>query len=322
MKSNGEFSLIERIATRASVTCREDVVFGIGDDCALMRAPLGQLIATTTDTLNVDVHFFPGIDPFRLGQRALAVNLSDLAAMGAEPSWVCLALTLPDADPLWLDAFIDGFITLAASHNVQLVGGNMSRGPLSIGVTVSGFVSPDDVMRRDRATLGQTLYLGREVGSAALALKRRLAGRSVASACLDAFECPVPQVGLGVALRGVATACIDVSDGLVQDLRHMLKASGVSARINLEAIPCLSDCVADWDSPEERLGLALTGGEDYCLLFSASLEAVAAANLPNKVFPIGVVTEQTDELIHFDQSPDLSPEFMKSLSRPGHDHFS
>lgn len=269
-----EFDLIARIRARA--TRRADVALGIGDDAALLRVPAGQALAVSCDTLNVGVHFPPDTAPADVGWKALAVNLSDLAAMAAQPAWCMLSLSLPSDDADWLDAFLDGFLALAAQHDVALVGGDTTRGPLSICVTVHGLVPEAQALRRDGARVGDEIWVTGTLGDAAAGLS--------ASGANDAFlrqrlNRPTPRVTAGLALRGLAHSAIDVSDGLLADLGHVLQASGVGARVRREALPtspALAACFTD----AARWRLQLAGGDDYELCFTAAPaqhSAIAAA---------------------------------------------
>jgi thiamine-monophosphate kinase len=272
-----ESELIDRYF-RELGAARADVVLGIGDDAALLRVPADADLVLTTDALVEGVHFLPGAPARSLGYRALAVNLSDIAAMGASPSWALLALNLPEADERWLQPFAAGFGDLARAHGVALVGGNVSRGPLSITVQLAGLSPRGEALRRDGARRGEALYVSGSVGDAAAGLKRlrgQLRATPEAGAYLQQrFEYPVPRLQLGAGLRGLASACIDVSDGLYVDAQRLLLASGCGASIELERLP------VSW-ALRETFGesawqQALAGGEDYELCFSAP-EANAAA---------------------------------------------
>jgi thiamine-monophosphate kinase len=264
-----EFALIDRLARRVP-TNGPGVVLSIGDDAALLDGFGDQQLVAATDTLNAGVHFLDDVDAFALGYKALAVNLSDMAAMGATPRWALLSLSLPDADPDWLDGFADGFGALARAHGVSLVGGDTCKGTLSIGVAVLGTVAPGQALRRDGAVLGDHVYVSGTLGDAALALQERLAGRFVAEPLARSLDFPKPELALGQGLRSLASACIDLSDGLLADLGHVARQSGLAARVALDRLPtsALLETVAE----EERLTLQLTGGEDYGLCFCAAPE--------------------------------------------------
>ena len=271
--SEGEFDLIARIRRRAAT--RSDVLLGIGDDCALLAPPPGMLLAVTTDTLNAGVHFPADTAPVNLGWKALAVNLSDLAAMGAQPAWCTLALSLPQADPVWLDAFCDGFLALAQDHGVALVGGDTTRGPLAVMLTAHGFVPPGAALRRDGAGVGDEVWVSGTLGDAAGALAQWRAGRAIAPALRARLDRPTPRVALGLALRGIASSCIDISDGLLADLAHIARASGVAAELEADALPASPALQAAFADGERRV-LQATGGDDYELCFTAPAAQRAA----------------------------------------------
>jgi thiamine-monophosphate kinase len=257
-----EFDLIARIRARA--TTRDDVALGIGDDAALLRVPPGQLLVVATDTLNAGVHFPDATAPADLGWKALAVNLSDLAAMGARPAWCTLALSLPQADAAWLDAFLDGFLALAAQHEVALIGGDITRGPLSLNVTVHGCVEEGKALRRDAARAGDDVWISGTLGDAAAALQLL----SPSPALRTRLDRPTPRLALGAALAGRAHACIDVSDGLLADLGHVCTASQVGAEVALDVLPASAALQQTFDT-ERRRALQATGGDDYELCFTA-----------------------------------------------------
>ena len=264
-----EFELIRRYFSASSVK-RDDVVLGVGDDAALLKVPAGQELAVTTDSLLPGVHFPADLDPEAVGHRALAVNLSDLAAMGAEPAWTLLALTLPEADGRWLEAFSRGFYALARRHRVQLVGGNIVRGPLNITITAQGLVPSGQALRRGGAKAGDKIFVTGNPGDAAAGLKLIQAAKAdAADPCVRRFTHPEPRIAAGLALRGLASACIDVSDGLLADLRHILEMSDVGATLLTAKLP-LSKRLLQLHGLEAGAKLALTGGDDYELLFTAA----------------------------------------------------
>ncbi|GGA84810.1 thiamine-monophosphate kinase [Arenimonas soli] len=283
----GEFALIDRIRARAAR--RDDVVRGIGDDAAVLAVPDGHELVVTCDTLVAGVHFPDGTAPSDVGYKALAVNLSDLAAMAAAPAWCTLALTLPDGDEAWLDAFLDGFLELADEHGVSLVGGDTTRGPLAMTVTAHGLVPAGQALLRSGARVGEDIWVTGTLGDAAggLAQWRQ---RGPASAKLRyRLDRPTPRVQAGLALRGLASAAVDLSDGLAADLGHVLAASGVGARLDLGRLPC-SRTLADHFDENRRWELQLTGGDDYELCFTAPAaraleieQALAALELPATV---------------------------------------
>jgi len=263
-----EFEIIRRHFSRPAPSA----VLGVGDDCALFAPRPGMTLAVTTDMLNAGVHFLPDAAPGKLGHKALAVNLSDLAAMGADPRWVTLALALPESDEKWIAAFADGFFRLARRFEVDLIGGDTTRGPLSISVTAIGEVPPGLALRRDAARVGDEIWVSGTTGEAALALAH-LRGRvalhgAALEDCLARLEAPEPRIELGGRLRGLARAAIDVSDGLLADLGHILEASRVGAEIEWEKLPRaegLARC------PDRALAAEclLSGGDDYELVFTA-----------------------------------------------------
>ena len=274
--SEGEFDLIARIRRRIAV--RDDVALGIGDDCALLAPPPGMQLAVTMDTLNAGVHFPADTAPADIGWKALAVNLSDLAAMGAQPAWCTLALSLPQADAAWLEAFCDGFLALAQAHGIALVGGDTTRGPLAVTLTAHGFVPAGAALRRDGARVGDEVWVSGTLGDAAGALAQWQAGGAIAPPLRARLDRPTPRVALGLALRGIASSCIDISDGLLADLAHITRASGVGAELEADALPASPALGAAFASEAMRR-LQATGGDDYELCFTAAAtqrEAVQA----------------------------------------------
>ena len=262
-----EFDLIDAIRARTRIA-RGGVALGIGDDAALLDVPAGQRLVACTDTLVAGVHFLPDTAPEDLGWKALAVNLSDLAAMGAEPAWALLALTLPTADARFVERFADGFVKLARAHGVALVGGDTTQGPLSITLTALGSVPPTAALTRAGAQAGDAVFVTGSLGDAAGAL-RRLQDHGEAPIALRArLDRPQPRVAAGLALRGLANACIDVSDGLLADLGHVCKASAVGAEVALDALPLSAELRAAFDEAACR-EFALAGGDDYELCFVA-----------------------------------------------------
>lgn len=276
-----EFELIARYFDRRPVdrpALRAGIGLGIGDDCALVSPGPGRTLAVSTDMLVAGRHFFADVDPASLGWKTLAVNLSDLAAIGARPVAFTLALALPDADERWLAAFASGLFACADAFDCPLVGGDTTRGPLNLCVTVFGDVVERQALRRDRAEDGDDVWVSGSLGRAGLALQRLQDGDAVSRSLRDALERPTPRVALGAALVDVAHAAIDVSDGLAQDLGHVLAASGVGASIDVAALPVGAE-LAELP-PDVRERLALSAGDDYELCFTAPVDArdaVAAA---------------------------------------------
>ncbi|MCK7583133.1 MAG: thiamine-phosphate kinase [Chromatiales bacterium] len=260
-----EFDLIGRYFAALGPE-RMDVALGVGDDCALLEIPSGQALAVSIDTLSAGVHFFADCDPEHIGHKSLAVGLSDLAAMGAEPAWATLALTLPEADEDWIRAFAVGFGRLASAHGMRLVGGDTTRGPLSVAVQVHGLVPADTAIRRSGACPGDAVFVSGTLGDAGLALRRILAGEPIAPELRRRLECPEPRVEAGRRLRGIASAMIDLSDGLAGDLGHILSASAVGAELELERLP-LTPQIAEIVAATDDWSLPLASGDDYELCF-------------------------------------------------------
>ena len=261
-----EFELIRRYFTHRA----PGAVLGVGDDAAILRPRPGHELVVTADMLVEGRHFAGGADPEKLGHKALAVNLSDIAAMGARPLWATLALALPRADARWLAGFSRGFMRLARRHGVDLVGGDTTRGPLNICVHVAGEVPRGRALRRDGARPGDDVWVSGTLGDAALALsagRLRLAARE--RRALEAkLDTPMPRLGLGMALRGVARSAIDVSDGLVADLGHICERSGVGAVVELASVPVSATLARHLGRPAAQAAL-LSGGDDYELCFTA-----------------------------------------------------
>lgn len=278
----GEFALIARHFQRAQTPLPASVALGVGDDCALLSPAPGHQIAISSDMLVAGRHFLPDVAPAALGHKALAVNLSDLAAMGARPLGFTLALALPEINDAWLGELACGLFALADAHACPLVGGDTTRGPLNLCITVFGEVRPGQSLRRSAAQVGDDVYVSGDLGGAALALARLqdpAAGPSglddtTWAHLRDRLERPTPRVALGQALVGVAHAAIDISDGLAGDLGHVLRASGVGAELLLEALP-QPDAVTALPAAQ-RLRCVLQGGDDYELVFTAPATARSA----------------------------------------------
>jgi len=267
-----EFDLIKHYFQRPRPTS-DRTVLGIGDDCALLAPGPGKLLAVSSDMLVEGRHFFAGADPFQLGHKALAVNLSDLAAMGATPLGFTLALALPSADPAWLDGFSRGLFALADAHGCELVGGDTTRGPLNICITIFGELAPGQALRRDAARAGDDIWISGTLGDARLALAGLLdeVTLDAADAALAAprLHAPAPRVALGrlLAEGGLAHAALDISDGLVGDLGHILAASRVGALLDVDALPAGPALARQPQDLRRRFSAA--GGDDYELCFTA-----------------------------------------------------
>ena len=312
----GEFDLIARI--RARVATRADVVLGIGDDAALLAPPPGRQLVVTADTLNDGVHFPRGTSPADVGWKALAVNLSDLASMGAEPAWCTLSLSLPQSDPAWIEGFLDGFLDLAGQHDIALVGGDTTRGPLSIAVTAMGLVEPGRALRRDGARVGDEVWVTGTLGDAAGGLA--LLDREPVPALRARLDRPTPRVAAGRALAGIATACVDVSDGLLADLGHVCARSHVAAHLDVDALPA-SAALREAFGEADRIALQASGGDDYELCFTAPADAGAdidavSAQLGLRFTRIGrIVAGEGVHPVDAKSQPWSSP-------RRGYDHFA
>jgi thiamine-monophosphate kinase len=292
-----EFDLIQHFFLKQKIK-RQDVTLGIGDDAALLSLKKGQSLVITTDTMVEGVHFKPHTHPAHLGHKILAVNLSDLAAMGATPAWVTLALTLPEANPAWLEAFGSGFFSLAEQFQVELIGGDLTRGPLSMTVGAYGLVPPGLALRRDTAKPLDKIFVSNTLGDAAFGLT------SANPFFLKKLETPIPEITLGESLRNTAHACIDVSDGLIADLSHILAKSGVGATIFTHKIP-LSEELKKHTDYEKALTLALSGGDDYVLCFTVPPKN--AHKISSKCTEIGFITENPEFRILNEDSSTYSP---------------
>ncbi len=294
-----EFSLIREYFTTRTHH-HPETRLGIGDDAALLQIPTGYQLVVSIDTMVEGVHFLKGTDPGALGHKLLAVNLSDLAAMGAEPRWVTLALTLPENNPQWLEPFSRGLFELAQRYNVDLVGGDTTRGPLTLTLQAHGIVPNGKAVTRSGAQPGDLICVTNTLGAAGYALQLLQRGEN-AEAIRHHLERPVPQIEAGRLLREQATAMVDLSDGLLADLGHITACSGVGAQLNLEALPLHPALSAL--SRSEQLDLAMTAGDEYQLCFTLSPTAVtkmsdALAAVDCRLTVIGEVVAQ--QAIHWD----------------------
>lgn len=276
-----EFDLIHQYFTRPA----KRTVLGVGDDAALIRVAVGQELAISTDMLLAERHFFSDDDPESLGHKTLAVSLSDLAAMGATPRWALLSLALPEANARWLERFSAGWFALAEAHGVSLIGGDTTRGPLTLSVTIMGEVARSQALRRSGAQVGDEIWVSGTLGDAALALaylQRRIQITPHAAAMvLPRLHRPTPRVKLGQKLLGLANSAIDISDGLLADLGHVLQASSVGAEIGINTLPLSETLRAYWHDDVARHA-ALAGGDDYELCFTAKVAQHAAIALLGK----------------------------------------
>jgi thiamine-monophosphate kinase len=317
---SSEFDLIARYFTRPTPSA----TLGVGDDAALLAVSPGMELAISTDMLVAGTHFFPDTDPRKLGWKALAVNISDLAAMAAQPRWVTLAVSLPLVDEHWLAAFADGFFRCAGNFGIELIGGDTTRGPLNLSVTILGEVPKGQALRRDAARPGDDIWVSGTLGGAALGLaalqgKVSLDETDLAH-CLRALETPQPRVVLGLALRGIAHAAIDISDGLLADLGHILERSNLGAEIRFDVLPA-HPALAPWLTEDWARNCVLAGGDDYELCFTASPERredIGSLNhqLGLALTCIGSITDGAG--LHL---TDGKGDTMESV-RTGYDHFA
>ena len=292
-----EFDLIETFFKRPP----RHATLGVGDDCALLSVQSGQHLAISSDMLVEGRHFLSTVNPARLGHKALAVNLSDLAACGATPKAFMLSLALPEVQPQWLSEFSKGMWALADTHQCDLIGGDTTRGPLNICITVLGEVPQALALLRSGAKVDDDIYVSGHLGDARLALEVFRGTLSVPQAVFEIarlrMDQPTPRVALGLALRGLAHSAVDVSDGLLGDLQHILKASGVGAKIDTQQVLSTMLCAQTSGlSQEELLRLTLAGGDDYELVFTAperhrQAVAAASASLATPIRRIGKITE-------------------------------
>jgi len=317
-----EFDLIQRYFKKP----RTDAVLGVGDDAALIAVTPGHELALSTDTLVSGRHFFADADPRQLGHKSLAVNLSDMAAMGANPRWAMLSLTLPEElakHPSWLAQFSEGFFALADKHRVQLIGGDTTAGPLAISIQIIGEIPAGQALRRSGAKPGDDIWVSGQLGSAALALKHELQQITLESGevaqCLPALLTPIARVELGLRLIGLAHSAIDISDGLLADLGHILENSGQAACIYLDDIPC--DAALKQRLPQSvALQCLLAGGDDYELCFTAPktqhepiVQLAAALQLP--LTRIGEIVSGTGLIVKDAQGNPIT------MDIKGYDHF-
>lgn len=316
--SLGEFDIIARYFARKNE--RGDVLLGIGDDAAVLDTQPGRKLVVAMDTIVEGVHFPVDTDAADIGYRALAVNLSDLAAMGAEPAWMTLSLSLSRANEQWLSGFASGLFDLAKDYNVALVGGDTVRGPMVITVQVAGWVENDGWLTRSGAKPGDLLFVSGIPGEASgglAVIQRRIMGGEAASFLKHRFLRPRPRVELGRQLRNVASAAMDVSDGLLTDLKKLCAASNCGAQLNVDALP-ESTALTELFEVEDCRQYALAGGDDYELLFTLPPERAAGLRtlqLQQRVTQIGIITSDTTVQCQLDGQPFRT-------KRGGYDHFA
>lgn len=292
-----EFSLIDAFFKKPALA-RADVLFGIGDDAACLRVPPGHDLLVSTDTLVAGVHFLSDWDPADIAWRAVMVNVSDMAAMAATPCWLSLALTLPDNNSAWLSSFADGLHAALKLYNIALVGGDTTRGPLSITITVHGTAPEGRAVRRQGAQVGDTIWVSGDLGAAAFAVSL-LPGSEVNAAdqhiLMNKLKRPQARMDMLPILRPYASAALDISDGLSADLNHLCEASGLGAYLSLDTIPIHP--LLKTHRPDQALELALTGGDDYELCFTSASANTARllavlADMGLSCYPIGNMVKE------------------------------
>lgn len=313
-----EFNLIARYFTRATPSAD----LGVGDDAALLRVSEGHQLAISVDMLVADTHFYAETDAYAIGWKSMAVNISDMAAMGATPKWATLAIALPKIDEKWIAEFSRGFFACTERFNVSLIGGDTTRGPLNISVQIMGEVPTSQALVRSAAQANDDIWISGHIGSAALGLAHLQHKISlpepIVSQCLQQLHMPMPRVELGLALRGIASSCIDVSDGLLADLGHILEKSGLGATIHLEHIGCDEYLKSRLEQPLIQQCI-LAGGDDYELIFTAprdkrDLINSLSSRLGLQLSRIGTINE----------APTLQVQYLTqniNISKKGYDHF-
>ncbi|MEZ9897193.1 thiamine-phosphate kinase [Vibrio breoganii] len=295
----GEFELISKYFAKQKLK-RSDVELSQGDDCALLVSPPGTQIAVSTDSLVAGSHFLENANPKWVGHKALASNISDLAAMGAEPAWVSMAISLPEPDEQWLEGFCEGFFSLADSHNLQLIGGDTTRGPLSITLTIHGFVPEKQALLRSGAKVGDKVFVSGSLGDSHAGLEvildkeKRLLPH--ASELEKRHYCASSRASLGMLLRGKASSCIDISDGLISDIKHIMERSNVGADLHCDKLPVSLELVEFCEGKQAAQSYALKSGEEYELCFTVPqhlIESVclAAKNEGVQVTEVGEITD-------------------------------
>jgi thiamine-monophosphate kinase len=312
-----EFNLIKQYFARPAP--RADL--GVGDDAALIRVAEGMQLAISSDMLVAGTHFLHDCAPYNIGWKALAVNISDMAAMGAQAKWATLAIALPEVNEAWLAGFSRGFFACADEFNVDLIGGDTTRGPLNISVTIMGEVPTGKALRRDGAQVGDDIWVSGSLGSAALGLahlQNKIKLQNELETCLNALHTPTPRAALGLALRGIATSCIDISDGLLADLGHILTASNCGATIELEKIPCSNFLKNNLENPQFQAYI-LAGGDDYELCFTAPPTQREAINFLSKQLNLPIACIASTRIDTGLQATYKNKKL--TLSSQGFDHF-
>lgn len=308
---SGEFSLIDKYFVNRQKQ-RKDVLLAAGDDCALVKVPDNLSVAISTDTLVAGTHFLPDANPSWVAHKALASNISDLAAMGATPSWVSLALTMPHPDEDWLAPFCDAFFELANYYGIQLIGGDTTKGPLSITLTVQGLVDADQALRRDGAQVGDWVYVTGELGDSKagldVVLNNELRSNPGGRELEQRHYLATPRVLVGQALLNLASAAIDISDGLISDIRHILQRSQVGVSLDVSQLPVSNELIQFLANTEKAQQYALSSGEEYELCFTVpeqnkgSIES-ALAHCGAKITCIGQIRPQGTFELHNNGQP-------------------
>jgi thiamine-monophosphate kinase len=320
MSSVDEFGLIQRFFQQQPIYPQRGVILGIGDDAAVCAVPASQHLAVAIDTLVAGVHFPKNTRAYDIGYKTLAVNLSDMAAMGATPAWFTLALTCPTADTQWLTDFSQGLFALAQQYQINLIGGDTTRGALTISIQIAGFVPRTQALTRSGAQVGDGIYVTGSLGDAGLGLqlfKQNQIDTPEKNHCIARLNRPTPQVAVGQALRTIANSAIDISDGLAADLNHILTASKVGADLNLSQLP-LSSALTSLLNRQHALQLALHAGDDYELCFTVPSDKQAALKIAlqgQRYCQIGTITAQRG-LRCYDENQQLV-----HLSASGYQHF-
>ncbi len=317
-----EFDIIDEYFTRQRVR-RDDVALGIGDDAAIITMPKGQQLVVAIDTLVAGVHFPNNTSAEDIGYKALAVNLSDLAAMGAEPAWFTLALTLPSVQRAWLRGFAKGLFELAEKYQLQLVGGDTTQGPLTISIQVAGYVPTGTALTRAGARVGDSIYVTGNLGDAALGLRclQQPAEYAAVPTAINKLNRPEARIDIGLSLRDVASACIDISDGLLADLGHILDTSNVGASIDRDAIPLSDGLRLLCEQNTDHYAMALSGGDDYELCFCVApqnesrVEAIASI-CGIRLTHIGIIEHQAGIRLH------QAGRACAMTGKSGYEHFS
>ena len=315
-----EFSLIERFCKGIGKQ-HPETKLNVGDDAAVIAIPEGMELAVSVDTMVSGVHFFPTAPPANIAQKLLAVNVSDMAAMGAQPKWATMTLTIPKVDESWLAEFSSSLNDQATKYGVQLIGGDTTEGDLNLSMQIMGLTVKSKAISRSGAKLEDDVYLSNNVGDAALALHLIKGGDEVSTNLLNALEKPVPQVELGLKLSTIATSCIDVSDGVVADFSHIANQSGVSIELDIDQIPLSNDYLR-YIEHGGNVDLALTGGDDYQLAFTASQQK--RQTLENVSKELGIKLTRVGKVI----KKSASPVYLTSAGEPyeltqdaGYQHF-